>query len=159
MRFCSHADVWDVRKSFSVSQIYWIIISFLGIIGGLESLRILGSLWKEKREMLILNIGVDTEQLRTFHILDSLRNNSSGKKEEETLQTLLLKHFEGKSYEKGRITTNIAEANFFFYSSFSFSSTETGPLARKLERLRLLHDFFWKKVSWKPRRDYGSSKG
>jgi hypothetical protein len=32
-------------------------------------------------------------------------------------------------------------------------------LARKLERLRLLHDFFWKKVSWKPRRDYGSSKG
>lgn len=114
MRFCRHADVWDVRKLFSVSQIYWIIISSLGIIGGLELLRILGSLWKEKREMCILNIGFDTEQLRTFHILDSLRNNTSGKKEEETLQKLLLKHFEGKSYEKGRITTNIAEAIFFY---------------------------------------------
>jgi hypothetical protein len=100
---------------------YSIIFLSLGIIGGLESWRILASLWKEKCEMDILNKGVDAEQLRVFHILDSLRNNSSGEKEEETLQRIILKHFEGESYQKGRITTNIAEAICLFLLSYSFS--------------------------------------
>jgi hypothetical protein len=145
MWFCSHADVWDVRKSFSVSQIYWIIISSLGIIGGLELWRILGSLWKEKREMRILNIGVDTEQLRTFHILDSLRNNSSGKKEEETLQKLLLKHFEGKSYENGRITTNIAEAIFIYLLIIFIFMNWSRSLGKKTWKIAPASRFFLEK--------------
>jgi hypothetical protein len=116
----------------------------------LELLRILGSLWKEKREIHVLNIGVDTEQLRTFHILDSLRNNSSGKKEEETLQKLLLKHFEGKSYEKGRITTNIAEAIFFFIHHFHFHQLKQVPCQENLKDCACFTIFFGKKFLSNP---------
>jgi hypothetical protein len=49
------------------------------------------------------------EYLRVFHILDSLPNNSIGKREANQLQRILLNHFEGETFKEGRISTNVAK--------------------------------------------------
>jgi len=69
--------------------------------------------WKEIREQLIKHPGVDAEDPSVFHILDSLRNNSSAAREGIQLQTILLKHFESATFLEGRVTTNFAQAMLF----------------------------------------------
>lgn len=50
--------------------------------------------------------------ISVFHILDSLPNNTLGKREASQLQKIILKHFEGAAFKEGRIMINVAQVSF-----------------------------------------------
>lgn len=95
---------------------YGFDILSLAAIGGSESLRNPMSLSRATREWGIINPGsCDAKKLSVFHILDSLRTKTTVTEERKLMQTILLKHFEGESFDKGRLAVNLAQVRCFPY--------------------------------------------
>jgi hypothetical protein len=49
--------------------------------------------------------------LSVLHILDSLQHYPPSTREADELQKILLKHFEGKKFKSGRISTNLPKVS------------------------------------------------
>jgi hypothetical protein len=96
-------------------------ILYSGIIGGLESLRNPMSCSREIHKEVVWNHGYWSEpsNIRVFHILDSLPNGSLATKEENQLQSILLKHFEGAAFKVTLVSL------LFFNSSNNLGSAAT----------------------------------
>jgi hypothetical protein len=75
-----------------------------------------------------------------------LAYNSKGNRDEERLQPIILKLFEGETYKKGRITTNIAQVIYILSSSSIYLSNYLGTSAIKWNRLWLFLDLLYEKV-------------
>ena len=101
--------------------------------------------------------GFDAEYCqRVLHILDSLPARSSSAMEAAQLQMIFLEHFEGATFQLGRVAVNLAQVFwqllFINFDSLSYS----GPTSRERQRLRLLHHLFCQKVSSGPSRHLGN---
>jgi hypothetical protein len=85
--------------------------------------------------------------LSAFHILDSLCTTFPAKKELNQLQTILLKHFQGKAFVDGRLTVNIPEVTHVLFSILqSISLNKLGALTVQHRGLCLFHHLFRQEI-------------
>lgn len=77
------------------------------------------------REQVVQNHDFSAEFYSSFHILDSLPDNSLGRKEAKVLQNILLQLFKGENFVQGRIKINVPPViPLFLKSTSGLSSNE-----------------------------------